>query len=127
VWKNRLKGGGLNVWANPYKNDIPGVTWDYPEFKGYYKDWRWVVFSTEQGDITIINGTDNLYLGVYRPNDGPAPIRTRLDVPKTGIALLHGIPPIGTKSQPANTLGPQGQTNQAAGTYRATVWFHFGD
>jgi hypothetical protein len=126
VWKDRLKGGVLDVWANPYKNDIPGVTWDYPEFKGYYEDWRWVVFSTEQGDITIVNGTDDLFLGVYRPNDGPAPVRTKLDVPKTGITLLHGIPPIGTKSQPPNTLGPQGQKNQATGTYRATAWFHFG-
>jgi hypothetical protein len=127
VWKNRLKGGVLDVWANPYKNDIPAVTWDYPEFKGYYKDWRWVVFSTTQGDITIINGTDDLCLGVYRPNDGPAPVRTRLDLPKTSIALLHGIPAIGTKSQPPDTLGPQGQKNQASGTYRAKVWFHFGN
>ena len=57
VWKNRLKGGVLDVWSNKYKNDVPGVTWDFPEFKGYYRDWRWVVFSTEEGDITIVNDT----------------------------------------------------------------------
>jgi len=125
VWKNRLKGGTLDVWSNKYKNDIPGVTWDFPEFKGYYRDWRWVVFSTEQGDITIVNGTPELLLGVYRPNDGPAPAHTELNVPQTGIALLHGIPAIGTKFDKPEVLGPQSQKNKASGTYRGTVWFHF--
>jgi hypothetical protein len=127
VWKNRLKGGTLDVWSNKYKNDIPGVTWDFPEFKGYYRDWRWVVFSTEQGNITIVNGTPELFLGVYRPNDGPFPANTKLNVPETGIAFLHGIPAIGTKFDRPEVLGPQSQKNQASGTYRGTVWFHFGD
>jgi hypothetical protein len=127
VWKNRLKGGTPDVWSNNYKNDIPGVTWDFPEFKGYYRDWRWVVFSTEQGDITVVNGTPDLYLGVYRPNDGPFPANTKLNVPDTGIAFLHGIPAIGTKFDKPEVLGPQSWKNQAAGTYRGTVWFHFGN
>ncbi|MBN2132142.1 MAG: hypothetical protein JW741_21765 [Sedimentisphaerales bacterium] len=127
VWKNRLKGGTLDVWSNKYKNDVPGVTWDYPEFKGYYKNWRWVVFETAQGDITIVNGTDDLYLGVYTPNDGPNPANTKLDLPATGIALLHGIPAIGTKFNKPEALGPQGRKNTASGTYRGTVWLHFGE
>ncbi|MCX5643900.1 MAG: glycoside hydrolase family 2 [Phycisphaerae bacterium] len=127
VWKNRLKGGTLDVWSNKYKDDIPAATWDFPEFKGYYRDWRWVVFSTEQGDITIVNATPDLFLGVYRPNDGPAPANTKLNVPETGIALLHGIPAIGTKFDKPEVLGPQSQKNSASGVYRGTVWFHFGD
>ncbi|MCL5282426.1 MAG: glycoside hydrolase family 2 [Planctomycetes bacterium] len=127
VWKNRLKGGMFGIWSNRYKNDVPGMTWDFPEFKGYYRDWRWVVFSTEQGDITIVNGTPELYLGVYRPNDGPLPANTKLNVPETGIALLHGIPAIGTKFDKPEVLGPQSRKNQASGTYRGIVWFHFGD
>ncbi len=127
VWKNRLQGGTFDVWSNKHKNDIPGVTWDFPEFKGYYQDWRWVVFSTEQGDITIVNGKWELFLGVYRPNDGPFPANTKLNVPETGIALLHGIPAIGTKFDKPEVLGPQSQKNHASGTYRGTVWFHFGD
>jgi hypothetical protein len=125
VWKNRLKGGTFNVWSNKYKNDIPGVTWDFPEFKGYYRDWRWVVFSTAQGDITIVNATPELFLGVYRPNDGPAPANTKLNLPDTGIALLHGIPAIGTKFDKPEVLGPQSQKNKASGVYKGTVWFHF--
>ena len=127
VWKNRLKGGTLDVWSNECKNHVPGVTWDFPEFKGYYEGWRWVVFSTEQGEITMVNGTPELLLGVYRPNDGPDPRRTKLDVPDTGIALLHGIPAIGTKFDKAEVLGPESRKNEASGTYRGTVWFHFGE
>ena len=127
VWKNRLKGGTLDVWSNQYKDDIPGLSWDFPEFKGYYRDWRWVVFSTEQGDITIVNATPELFLGVYRPNDGPVPTNTKLNVPETGIAFLHGIPAIGTKFDKPEVLGPQSQKNKASGTYRGTVWFRFGE
>jgi hypothetical protein len=127
VWKNRLPGGTLDVWSNKYKDDVPGVTWDFPEFKGYYRDWRWVVFSTEQGDITVVNETPDLFLGVYRPNDGPSPAKTELDVPNTGIALLHGIPAIGTKFKEPEQLGPESRQNHASGTYRGTVWLRFGN
>jgi hypothetical protein len=125
VWKNRMKGGRLGLWNNRYKNDIPGVTWDFPEFKGYYRDWRWVVFRTQEGDITVINDTEDLFLGVYRPNDGPVPANTKLDVPDTGIAFLHGIPPIGTKFHTPDVLGPRSQKNKASGSYRGTLWLHF--
>jgi hypothetical protein len=125
VWKNRTKGGQLGVWANPCKGHTPGRTWAYPEFKGYYRDWRWVVFETEQGRITMVNAADDLFLGVYKPSDGPDPMNTELDAPETGIALLHGIPPIGTKFLSADQLGPESQPNEALGAYHGAVWFHF--
>lgn len=126
VWKNRIKGGRMGVWNNNYKNDIPGQTWDFPEFKGYYRDWQWVVFSTTEGDIIIINGTDDLFLGVYRPNNGRDPINTKLDIPDSGIAFLHGIPPMGDKFLKPQELGSQGQKNTTSGKYKGTVYFHFG-
>jgi len=125
VWKNRTKGGRLDVWSNRIKDHTPGLTWDFPEFKGYYRHWRWAVLETEETDITIINATDDLFLGLYRPNDGPDPRGTRLDAPETGIALLHGIPAIGTKFQKPEALGPESQKNGVSGPYRGTVWFHF--
>jgi len=125
VWKNRMKGGRLDVWSNAYKDHTPGVTWDFPEFRGYYRDWRWVVFETDEGTITIVNETDDLFLGVYRPKDGPDPRNTKLDAPQTGIAFLHGIPAVGTKFQKPEKLGPQGHKNAASGTYRGAVWLHF--
>jgi hypothetical protein len=125
VWKNRIKGGQFGLWNNNYKNHVPGVTWDFPEFKGYYRDWRWVEFKTIEGTITIANGTDDLYLGVYRPNDGPEPLNTGLNVPDTGIALLNGISPIGTKFLQAHQLGPEGRLNNASGKYSGHVYFYF--
>ena len=126
VWKNRMQGGILDVYRNKYKDHIPGTTWDFPEFRGYYRDWQWVVFETEDSDITIINVTDELFLGVYRPKNGNIPANTMLNLPETGIALLHGIPAIGTKFQKPEQLGPQGQKNQASGKCRGTVYLHFG-
>jgi hypothetical protein len=125
VWKNRTKGGQFGLWNNNYKNHVPGVTWDFPEFKGYYRDWRWVEFKTIEGTITIANGTDDLYLGVYRPNDGPEPLNTGLNVPDTGIALLNGISPIGTKFLRAHQLGPESRLNDASGKYSGHVYFYF--
>jgi hypothetical protein len=127
VWKNRMKGGRLDVWGNAYKDHTPGLTWDFPEFRGYYRDWRWVVFETQTGDITMVNESKDAFLGVYRPQDGPDPKGTKLDAPQTGIALLHGIPAIGTKFQKPEALGPESQKNNASGTYRGKVWFRFGE
>jgi Glycosyl hydrolases family 2, TIM barrel domain/Glycosyl hydrolases family 2, sugar binding domain/Glycosyl hydrolases family 2/Beta-galactosidase, domain 4 len=126
VWKNRTKGGWLDIWTNNYKDHTPGVTWDFPEFRGYYRDWHWVVFDTQEGKITLLNGTKAIFLGVYTPKNGPDPAHTRLDLPPAGISLLHGIPAIGTKFTRAEKLGPQGHRNHASGKYKGTVCFHFG-
>jgi len=125
VWKNRMKGGCLDVWTNAYQNHTPGLTWDYPEFKGYYRDWRWVVFETADAEITMINGAEDVFLGLYRPNDGPNPAKTKLDAPETGLALLHGIPAIGTKFHRPGELGPESQKNEAGGVYRGALWLRF--
>jgi len=126
VWKNRTRGGVLNVHHNKNKSHTPGLMWDFPEFEGYYRDWHWAVLETDQGPITMVNMSDNLFLGLYRPDDGPDPRTTRLEVPETGIAFLHGIPPIGTKFHPAEVLGPESGKNIASGRYRGAVWLHFG-
>ncbi|MFB0553333.1 MAG: glycoside hydrolase family 2 TIM barrel-domain containing protein [Phycisphaerae bacterium] len=125
VWKNRTKGGRLDLWSNDYKNHTPGMTWDYPEFRGYYRDWHWVTFEITEGKITLLNGTEDVFLGVYRPKEGPDPRNTRINVPGTGISLLHGIPAIGTKFNKAQDLGPESQKNEASGKYKGSVCFYF--
>jgi hypothetical protein len=125
VWKNRTKGGRLDVWKNTYKDHIPGVTWDFPEFRGFYAGWHWVVFETEQGKITLLNGAEDSFLGVYRPENGPDPKNTKLELPLIGISLLDGIPAIGDKFLKAEDLGPEGQKNIASGTYKGTACFYF--
>jgi len=125
VWKNRTKGGRLGLWRNEYKDHTPGVTWDFPEFRGYYRDWQWAVFETEEGKITLLNGSEDVFLGVYTPKNGPNPARTALSLPATGLSLLHGIPAIGTKFKKADAFGPESQMNQASGTYKGSVCFYF--
>mgnify|MGYP001062831268 CR=1 FL=1 len=125
VWKNRTGGGRLDIWNNDYKDHTPGLTWDYPEFRGYYTGWHWAVFETQEGKITLLNGTEDIFLGVYRPKNGPDPRSTGLDLPATGISLLHGIPAIGTKFIKASGHGPQSRRNEASGKYKGTVCFYF--
>ena len=125
VWKNRLKGTRWGVWQNAYSDGVPGESWAYPEFKGYFGDWRWAVFETEEGAITLVTEAERAYLGVYRPNEGPEPAKTQLYTPSTGLALLDAIPPIGTKFSEAGQYGPQSQPNPAPGLCRRTVHLHF--
>ena len=125
VWKNRTRGGRLDIWSNDYKDHTPGVTWDFPEFRGYYTGWHWAVFETQEGKITLLNGTKDTFLGVYRPKNGPDPRNTGLDLPATGISLLHGIPAIGTKFIKAPGHGPQSRKNEASGKYKGAVCFYF--
>ena len=49
VWQNRMEGTRLDVWENKYNNTTPGESWVYPEFKGYFRDWRWATFNTSAG------------------------------------------------------------------------------
>jgi len=125
VWKNRTKGGRLGLWSNDYKDHTPGRTWDFPEFRGYYRNWHWANFETKQGTITLLNGAQEQYLGLYRPKDGPDPRNTKLDLPDGGISLLQGKPPIGTKFQRPQRLGPESRKNAASGKYKGAVYFYF--
>lgn len=127
VWKNRMKGGVLDVHSTANKDHTPGLTWDFPEFRGYYRHWNWAVLDTDQASIAIVNMTEDLFLGLYRPADGPDPRTTKLDAPDTDIAFLHGIPAIGTKFHKAEALGPESEKNVASGRYRGAVWLHFGE
>jgi hypothetical protein len=122
VWKNRRKGTRWDVWANAYSDAVPCERWTFPEFKGYFGDWLWAAFETEEGRLTLLTEDTGTYLGVYRPNEGPEPAKTRLYTPETGLALLDAIPPIGTKFAEAGQYGPQSQPNPPPGLVRRTVW-----
>lgn len=125
VWKNRLKGTHWDVWQSTYSDMVPGVSWTYPEFKGYFGAWRWAVFETTEGKITLMTEAERGYLGVYRPNEGPDPAHTKLYTPQTGLALFDAIPPIGTKFSDADQYGPQSQPNPAPGLVRRTMYMRF--
>lgn len=126
VWKNRLKGGTLDVWNNTYNSFQANTAWNYPEFPGYYADFSWASFKTDDGPITIATDTPDLFLRVYRQEDGEDPRHTAMKWPGGDISLLHAIPAIGTKFLKAEDLGPQGRRFPAEGSYSGTLWFYFG-
>jgi hypothetical protein len=128
VWKNRLKGGRLNVWAKKYNNTITGESWDYPEFKGYYKDFKWVVIQNTESPFTIYTETENLFLRLYTPQKprGAGNDYTSPPFPAGDISFLHGITPIGTKFDGAENHGPEGQKNKVGTEWiTATLYFDF--
>ncbi|MDR0419723.1 MAG: hypothetical protein LBH34_05890, partial [Prevotellaceae bacterium] len=95
VWQNRLQGPTLDVWETKYNDPIPGESFIYPEFKGYFSNWSWVDFRTTDGNFRMYNGTPNSYLGVYSPRDGRDVILYTF--PDGGIAVLDVIPAVRNK------------------------------
>jgi len=114
VWKNRMKGGTFGVWRKKYNKTMTGLSWDYPEFKGYYKDLFWVVIENKESPFLIYTETENLFLRLYTP-DKPEKDRnifTAPEFPSGDISFLHGINSIGTKFDAASNHGPEGAKNK---------------
>lgn len=123
VWQNRMQGTRLNVWQNAYNDTTPGESWTYPEFKGYFRDWRWATFDTTAGRIIAETDAVDSYLGIYKPKDGKDGL---LDLPNIGIAFLDVIPAMRNKFHTTDEIGPQSQPKQVSGIKRGTIHFRFG-
>jgi glycosyl hydrolase family 2/beta-galactosidase-like protein len=119
VWKNRMKGTRLDVWENAANDARPGEDWTFPEVRGYFHDWRFAVLDFPGGRMTLERPDGPAFLGVLTPRDGAVGPLARL--PETGIALLHAIPPIRNKFEPAELLGPEGQPTRVTGGIRGAV------
>ena len=105
VWQNRMEGPQYGLWSNDYNDPIPGETWEYPEFKGYFSNVAWMKFNTTEGQFGI-EGL-GLKVGVYTPRDGRDHILYTL--PKTGIAILNVIPAVRNKVNTTDLNGPSAQ------------------
>ena len=127
VWKNRLRGVSLGVWETDYNNTITGYSdWVYPEFKGCFANVYWMRLVTQEGEITVVPDQD-VFLQILTPRQPPESLhgKTRFRLPESGIALLHAIPPVGSKFKEASTTGPQGQLSIGAGEYSGSVKYWF--
>jgi hypothetical protein len=126
VWKNRTKGTTFDVWQKAYNRTETGVSWDYPEFKGYHADLHWAVLQNREKDFVVATGTEGLFLRLFTPrfeNAGSA----SAPFPPGDVSFLHGIPAIGMKFAAAGSLGPQSQPGPAVGAFAGTLFFYFGD
>jgi hypothetical protein len=136
VWKNRIRGTTYGVWQKAYNDTRTGADWVYPEFKGHHANLYWAVLQPkEEPAITIVSDTEDLFLRVLTPRYGVDPTFTAVAFPAGGISFLHAIPPIGTKFDGPETLGPESQLSvsvgenptQHMGAYSARLFFRFGD
>lgn len=126
VWKNRLKGGSLNVWHKAYNNTVTGESSVYPEFKGYHSNLYWVIVENKEHPFTIYTVNEHTFLQMLHPqkpagagNDYTSPL-----FPKGDIGILNAIPAIGTKFKPAADMGPESQKNMQLNytPVSATIW-----
>ena len=132
VYKNRLAGTELDTFEVAYNDPLPGASWKYPEFKGYFAGLYWLRLLTAQGTITIATPTENLFCRLYTPKLGTdegsvESRRLAVPYPDGDISFLHAIPPIGNKFATPDKTGPQGQPTRTDGKYEATLYFQFGD
>ena len=124
VWKNRIHGPQLGLWGNDYNDPIPGESFDYPEFKGYFAGVQWMKLQTKTGTITMEPGnSDKDYVGVYQPRDGRDQLLYTL--PETGISMMQVIPAVRNKVNTTDLNGPSALPVWSNGSYTGEVTLHF--
>ena len=125
VWQNRLHGTQFDVWENDYNDPIPGETFTYPEFKGYFANVQWMNLCTQEGVISLTNETPASYVGVYQPRDG----RDRLlyTLPESGISVLNVIPPVRNKVNSTDLCGPSSQPQWVNGAQTGRLVLEFSE
>ncbi len=122
VWQNRMQGPQLGYWQNDYNDPVPGESWDYPEFKGYFDGVRWMQLETTEGNIGIFPQHDK-YVGIYTPRDGRDHIL--YDLPQTGIAMLSVIPAVRNKVNTTDLNGPSAQPVWTKGVHNYSLNLRF--
>lgn len=112
VWKNRMEGVTLNVWDKAYNNTISGQSpCVYPEFKGYFSHFYWMRLETAGQPFTVVCATEDVFLRLFTPAEPKNVYNTAPSFPGGNISFMQAIPPIGTKSQKPEKMGPSGQKN----------------
>ena len=121
VWQNRMEGPQVGLWSNDYNDPIPGESWEYPEFKGYFSNVSWMKFTTQEGQFGLELMNDKV--GVYTPRDGRDHILYTL--PETGIGIFKAIPAVRNKVNTTDLNGPSAQPYWSKGKGRISTILHF--
>ena len=123
IWKNRQVGTQYGLHLANYSRSTPGVSYEYPEFEGFFGTWDWVELRTRQASVAIRNESGIPFFGLYRPTPGEKPI---LELPELGWSFLHAVPPIGTKFALPDVLGPESQPAQFTGPIKGELRIRIG-
>ena len=121
VWQNRMEGPQYGLWQNDYNDPIPGESFEYPEFKGYFADVKWMQLETTEGKIGL--ETMGSKIGVYTPRDGRDHLLYTL--PETGISILKVIPAVRNKVNTTDLNGPSAQPYWSKGKGHINAILHF--
>ncbi|HVU98301.1 MAG TPA: glycoside hydrolase family 2 TIM barrel-domain containing protein [Puia sp.] len=112
VWKNRTQGVTLDIWDKAYNNTITGQgKVIYPEFKGYFSNFYWMRLETARQPFTVACADKDVYLRLFTPGNPLKTYNVAPPFPEGDISFMHAIPPIGTKSQKPENMGPSGARN----------------
>jgi hypothetical protein len=122
IWKNRAGGTSFGLHEVAVNDPVPGESFAYPEFPGFFGAWQWLELQSRDARVVIRNLNEIPYFGLHRPQPGKQPV---IDVPDLGWSFLHAIPPIGTKFTLAGVLGPQSQTTPVNGVVRGEIALRF--
>jgi hypothetical protein len=118
IWKNRMRGTHFGLHEVPFNDPVPGESFDYPEFPGFFGEWRWLELRTRDAHVRFRNVSGIPYFGLHRPQPGKQPVIT---LPDLGWSFLHAIPPVGSKFDLPETLGPQSQVTRIEGLVRGEI------
>jgi hypothetical protein len=125
VWRNRMEGGQYGVHEVRFNDSAPGEAYQYPEFKGYFRDWGWFELTTSAGRLIMepsVAASLPPFLGLGKPRDG---VNGLLDLPDVGLSFLEIIPAMRNKFHTTDQLGPQSLTPHAKGSTSGAVIFRF--
>jgi len=129
VWKNRMQGLQFGVWHKDYNNTVTGESWLYPEFKGYHANVNWVVVENKEKPFTIYCEDENMFFQMLKPEKpkGASNDFTSPPFPAGNLGFMYAIPPIGTKFQAPEKMGPQSQKSIQLNytPVTGTLWFQF--
>lgn len=123
VWQNRIHGTNFGIWENDYNDPIPGESFIYPEFKGYFNNWKWADIRTTEGVISLGNTNESNYLGVYTPRDGRDALL--YTIPQSGISVLKVIPAVRNKVNTTDLVGPSSQAQWVTGLQQGSIYLKF--
>ena len=121
VWQNRMEGPQYGYWQTDYNDPIPGETFEYPDFKGYFNNVSWMQIETSEGKIGIIQPSG--FVGIYSPRDGRDHILYNL--PETCISILKAIPAVRNKVNTTDLNGPSAQPYWSKGKNSISVILRF--
>ena len=123
VYRNRLEGTVFDLHQVAYNDPVPGQSFTYPEFKGYFRDWQWLQLDDDarHASRSRIARTSRSSASTARATASRPCWRSRTPDWRCSTS----IPAIGNKFDTPDQLGPQSRTPKVSGIQRGSVVLRF--